>query len=102
MMPFPTSKAILIGKIAKSRLKRCLNTYIASWNSRHQKNEPAELGLIDGWSRKPKSPTNRTSPTGTNGELPEYLGVFKKGEIVGYHCRNDEIERLQKEIDSPK
>ena len=33
---------------------------------------------------------------------PEYVGVFKKGEIVGYHCRNDEIERLQKEIDSPK
>jgi hypothetical protein len=26
---------------------------------------------------------------------PEYLGVFKAGEIVGYHCRNGEIERLQ-------
>ena len=33
-------------------------------------------------------------------EPPEYVGVFKKGEIVGYHCRNDEIERLQKQIDS--
>jgi hypothetical protein len=31
-------------------------------------------------------------------EPPEYVGVFKKGEIVGYHCRNDEIERLQKQI----
>ena len=30
---------------------------------------------------------------------PEYVGVFKEGEIVGYHCRNEEIERLQREID---
>ena len=35
-------------------------------------------------------------------EPPKYVGGFKKGEIVGYHCRNDEIERLQKEIDSLK
>ena len=27
---------------------------------------------------------------------PEYVGVFKAGDIVGYHCRNGEIERLQK------
>ena len=26
---------------------------------------------------------------------PEYVGVFKKGQIVGFHCRNDEIARLQ-------
>ena len=31
-------------------------------------------------------------------EPPEYVGVFQPGEIVGYHCRNDEIERLQKQI----
>ena len=35
-------------------------------------------------------------------EPPKYVGVFKKGDIVGYHCRNDEIERLQKQIDSLK
>lgn len=28
-------------------------------------------------------------------ECPDYVGVFKKGEVVGYHCRNDEIERLE-------
>ena len=31
-------------------------------------------------------------------EPPEYVGVFKKGEIVGYHCRKDEIARLQREL----
>lgn len=33
-------------------------------------------------------------------ESPEYVGVFKEGDIVGYHCRNEEIERLQTELDS--
>ena len=33
-------------------------------------------------------------------EPPEYVGVFKAGDIVGYHCRNDEIDRLQNEIDA--
>ncbi|MFT5322329.1 MAG: hypothetical protein ACI8P0_000164 [Planctomycetaceae bacterium] len=32
-------------------------------------------------------------------EPPEYVGVFKEGDIVGYHCRNGEIERLQKLLD---
>jgi len=31
---------------------------------------------------------------------PEYVGVFKKGDIVGYHCRNGEIERLQTMIEA--
>ena len=35
-------------------------------------------------------------------EPPTYVGAIKEGEIVGYHCRNGEIERLQKEIDSLK
>ena len=30
---------------------------------------------------------------------PEYVDVFKQGEIVGYHCRNHEIDRLQADID---
>jgi hypothetical protein len=25
--------------------------------------------------------------------------IFKEGEIVGYHCRNEEIEALQAAID---
>jgi len=32
-------------------------------------------------------------------EPPEYVGVFKEGDIVGYHCRDGEIERLQKLLD---
>jgi hypothetical protein len=31
---------------------------------------------------------------------PEYVGVFKKGDIVGYHCRNDEIARLDRETEA--
>ncbi len=31
-------------------------------------------------------------------EPPEYVGLFQKGDIVGYHCRNDEIERLEQEL----
>jgi len=34
-----------------------------------------------------------------DGHCPEYASVFTKGEIVGYHCRNDEIEALQRQID---
>lgn len=33
-------------------------------------------------------------------EPPEYIGVFKKGNTVGYHCRNAKIDRLQAEIDA--
>ncbi len=35
----------------------------------------------------------------TSGTPPEYIGVFKKGDIVGYHRRNPEIEALQQAID---
>ncbi len=31
-------------------------------------------------------------------EPPEYVGVFQKGEIIGYHCRNHEIETLQRQL----
>ena len=31
---------------------------------------------------------------------PTFVPNVKKGDIVGYRCRNDEIERLQKQIDS--
>lgn len=59
-------------------------------------------------SKKPRSPTNPTSPwtkfgtdppEGKTWEPPSYVGVFKEGEIVGYHCCNEEIEFLEKEID---
>ena len=29
-------------------------------------------------------------------EPPEYVGVFKKGDIIGYHCRDGEIDRLER------
>ncbi len=32
-------------------------------------------------------------------EPPEYVGVFQAGDVVGYHRRNGEIERLQQAID---
>ena len=31
-------------------------------------------------------------------EPPEYIGVFKKGDIVGYHRRDPEIEQLEKAL----
>ena len=35
----------------------------------------------------------------TDWQPPEYVGVFKAGDIVGYHCRNEEIQSLQQAID---
>ncbi len=37
-------------------------------------------------------------PTWDEWEPPEYIGVFKEGEIVGYHRRNGEIADLEKQI----
>ncbi|MEM7795567.1 MAG: hypothetical protein AAF579_14090 [Cyanobacteria bacterium P01_C01_bin.118] len=37
-------------------------------------------------------------PTWDEWEPPEYVGVFKKGEIVGYHRRNGEIAELEERI----
>ena len=37
-------------------------------------------------------------PEGKTWEPPSYVGVFKKGQIVGYHCRNEEIEWLEQQI----
>ena len=31
-------------------------------------------------------------------EPPEYVGVFKNGEIVGYYCRNHEVEAAEAEL----
>ncbi len=48
--------------------------------------------------RQTEKPYEPHVPEWSDWQPPEYVGVFKKGEIVGYHCRNDEIERLQKQI----
>ncbi len=37
-------------------------------------------------------------PTWDDWDPPEYIGVFKGGEIVGYHRRNGEITELEKQI----
>ena len=50
--------------------------------------------------RQTEKPYEPYVPDWDEWDPPEYVGVFKKGDIVGYHCRNDEIERLQTEIDS--
>ena len=52
--------------------------------------------------RQTEKPYEPHVPDWDEWDPPEYVGVFKEGEIVGYHCRNDEIERLQKQIDSVK
>ena len=52
--------------------------------------------------KQTEKPNEPHVPDWDEWDPPEYVGVFKKGEIVGYHCRNDEIERLQKLIDSLK
>ena len=50
--------------------------------------------------KKTEKPYEPHVPDWDEWQAPEYVGVFKEGEIVGYHCRNDEMERLQKQIDS--
>ena len=52
--------------------------------------------------RQTEKPYEPHMPDWDEWDPPEYIGVFKKGEIVGYHCRNDEIEGLRKLIDSLK
>ena len=50
--------------------------------------------------RQTEKPYEPHVPDWPDWDPPEYIGVFRKGEIVGYHRRNDEIERLQEQIDS--
>lgn len=49
--------------------------------------------------RKMERPYEPHVPDWPDWEPPEYAGVFKRGEIAGYHCRNAEIEAVQKIID---
>ena len=37
-------------------------------------------------------------PTWDEWDPPEYVGIFKPGEIVGYHRRNGEIAELEETI----
>ena len=37
-------------------------------------------------------------PEGETWDPPGYVGVFKKGDIVGYHCRNEEIAWLEQTL----
>ena len=39
-------------------------------------------------------------PEGKKWDPPSYIGVFEKGDIVGYHCRNQEIQYLEEVINS--
>ena len=63
-------------------------------------NDEKEITLSDVLVKQTEKPYEPHVPDWDDWDPPEYVGGFKKGEIVGYHCRNDEIERLQKEIDS--
>ena len=38
-------------------------------------------------------------PTWDGWEPPEYVGLFKEGEMVGYYRRNGEIGELEERID---
>ncbi len=44
--------------------------------------------------KKTEKPYEPHVPDWDEWEPPEYVGVFRKGEIVGYHRRNDEIAAL--------
>jgi tetratricopeptide (TPR) repeat protein len=48
--------------------------------------------------RQTEKPYEPHVPDWPDWQPPEYIGVFQKGDIVGYHCRNTEIERLQQAI----
>ncbi|MEM9485759.1 MAG: AAA family ATPase [Cyanobacteria bacterium P01_F01_bin.116] len=48
--------------------------------------------------KKTKRPYVPHVPTWDEWEPPEYIGVFKEGEMVGYHRRNGEIAELEKQI----
>ncbi|MBM83693.1 MAG: hypothetical protein CMJ78_24300, partial [Planctomycetaceae bacterium] len=45
-----------------------------------------------------EKPYEPHTPDWPDWELPEYIGVFKPGDIIGYHCRNADIEFLEAEI----
>ena len=49
--------------------------------------------------RQTEKPCEPHVPDWLEWQPPAYIGVFQKGDIVGYHCRNDEIKRLQQVID---
>ena len=57
----------------------------------------AEVRKLIKQTEKPYEPHE---PDWSDWQPPEYVGVFKKGEIVGYHCRNDDIERLERKLRS--
>lgn len=50
--------------------------------------------------KQTEAPYEPHVPDWPDWEPPGYVGVLKKGEIVGYHCRNDEIDRLREQIDA--
>ena len=50
---------------------------------------------------EPYTPMNEIwedHPEGETWNPPGYVGVFKKGDIVGYHCRNEEIAWLEQRL----
>ena len=49
---------------------------------------------------EPYVPMTEIWDEGESWEPPEYVGVFQKGDIVGYHCRNAEIAELEKAIEA--
>lgn len=65
--------------------------------SAHEKLDEAKC-LI----KQTEKPYKAHVPNWDGWDPPDYFGVFKEGENVGYHRRNREIERLQKQIDSPE
>ena len=49
--------------------------------------------------RQTEKPYVPHKPDWADWDPPAYIGVFKEGDIVGYHRRNPEIEALQQAID---
>ena len=49
---------------------------------------------------KTEKPYEPHVPDWEEWEPPEYVGVFKPGQIVGYHCRDEEIRWLEEAVEN--
>lgn len=66
--------------------------------AREKLNEAKQLVKQTEKPYEPYVPMDDIWPDGEKWDPPEYVGVFKKGDIVGYHRRNGEIERLERAL----
>ena len=64
----------------------------------HHDEARRKLGEAQALVKKTEKPYEPHVPDWDEWEPPEYVGIFRKGEIVGYHRRNDEIAALDEAL----